>query len=149
MDIVMRIVIGVIAAVALGVGSLAQATDPPTSPAPQAATTTPADTADATAKADSAKQAATQSAHADSSNQLKLTAGDPQAEAQLKRFRAAGYKPEVHDGNVVFCRREAELGSRFDKKVCTTAHLLEQQMSQAQDTLSSAQRNGTLMPRSN
>jgi hypothetical protein len=148
MDIVMRIVIGVIAAVAVGIGSLAQA-DPPTSAAPQATTTAPANSAEAPSKADGANQSSTQSAHADSSSQVKLTAGDAEAQAQLKRFRAAGYKPEVHDGNVVFCRREVEMGSRFDKKVCTTAHLLEQQMSQAQDTLSTAQRNGTLVPRSN
>ena len=80
---------------------------------------------------------------------MKLTAGDSEAAAQLKRFHAAGYKPEVHDGQVVFCRNEAVLGTRFEKKVCTTAHLLEQQIAKAQDTLSTAQRNGTIMPRSN
>ena len=144
----MRIVTGVIAVVALGIGSLAQATDPPTSPAAQAATTTQT-AADAPSKTDSSKQSSTQRPHADGASKVNLTAGDAEAEAQLKRFRAAGYKPEVHDGNVVFCRRETQLGSRFDKKVCTTAHLLEQQISQAQSTLSTAQRNDTLMPRSN
>jgi hypothetical protein len=158
MDIVMRIVFGVIAAVAVGFVSPAQATDPPTSaaPQPQATTTAPpaapatsTDTTDAPSKADGTKQSSTQSPHADVSSKVKVTAGDSEAEAQLKRFRSAGYKPEVHDGNVVFCRREVALGSRFDKKICTTAHLLEQQMATAQDTLSTAQRNGTLGPRSN
>ena len=80
---------------------------------------------------------------------MKLTAADDEAAAQLKRFKAAGYKPEIHDGNVVFCRKETIMGSRFDKKVCTTAHLLEEQMAQAQDTVSTAQRNMTLTPRGN
>jgi hypothetical protein len=81
-----------------------------------------------------------------SATAVKLTAGDDEAAAQLKRFKAAGYKPEVHDGSVVFCRKETEMGSRFEKKTCTTAHLLEQQMARAQDTLDTAQRNGTLAP---
>jgi hypothetical protein len=148
MDIVMRIVMGVIIAIAIGTGSLALAMDPPASPASQA-TTASADATAAPSKADSPPQSSTQSPPANSSSAVKLVAGDPEATAQLKRFHAAGYKPEVHDGNVVFCRNEAVLGSRFEKKVCTTAHLLEQQISKAQDTLSTAQRNGTLMPRSN
>jgi hypothetical protein len=41
--------------------------------------------------------------------------------AQTKRLRSQGYKPEVHNGRTVFCRKETQLGSRFEGKVCGTA----------------------------
>jgi len=146
----MRIIVGLIATASVGFLSSALAMEPPVSAAQATSeTATPTSTeATSKAKADSSTPAASNSSPADSTN-VKLTAGDTEAAAQLKRFKAAGYKPEVHGGSVVFCRNETVLGSRFDKKVCTTAHLLEQQMAHAQDTLSTAQRNGTLSPRSN
>jgi hypothetical protein len=153
MDIVMRILIGVIAAASVGLWSSAQAVEPPVSTAPQSTsapqTQAPADASKPAATTDSTSSAAQNTPANLSTSNVKLTAGDSEAAAQLKRFKAAGYKPEVHDGQVVFCRNETVMGSRFDKKVCTTAHLLEQQMAQAQDTLATSQRNGTLSPRSN
>ena len=89
------------------------------------------------------------SATGNKADPVKITAGDEQAAAQLKRFKAAGYKPEVHNDVVVWCRREPKLGSRFDRKVCTTAHLLELQMNSTRSTLEDFQRNATGVPFSN
>lgn len=144
----MRIMVGLIAAASIGILSSALAMEPPVSTSQATSETTPPAKESTPSKTDSASPTV-QSATPVTTDNVKLTAGDSEAAAQLKRFKAAGYKAEVHDGNVVFCRRETVLGSRFDKKVCTTAHLLEQQMAQAQDTLATAQRNSTITPRGN
>ena len=84
-----------------------------------------------------------------SDGKVKLVAGDAEADKQLKRLKAAGYKPEMRGGEVVFCRKEPQLGSRFERKTCNTADALDQQMAQAQEMASQAQRNSTVMPRGN
>jgi len=75
--------------------------------------------------------------------QVKLVAGDEEAAAQLKRFKAAGYKPEVRNGEVVFCRKQPQLGSRFEVKSCGTPQQIEQQMLRAQEATLKAQRTTT------
>lgn len=124
--------------------------EPPSSTATEtSATAAPAtqETAGAQPAPSSASKPSPSTSATTDDGKVKLTAGDDEAAAQLKRFKAAGYKPEVHDGSVVFCRTEPKPGSRFERRVCTTAHLLELQMAQAQDTLLTAQRNGTVVPR--
>jgi len=144
-----------VAMVSIALWQAAAATTPAEPPSPTVAET-PATAAPATQAATSnnsntsTSQATTSSSSTSvttDDGKLKLTAGDEEAAAQLKRFKAAGYKPEVHDGSVVFCRNETKTGSRFERRVCTTAHLLEQQMAAARDTLTTAQRNGTIVPR--
>ena len=40
---------------------------------------------------------------------------------QERHFLAIGFKPEIHDGQQVFCRRESVVGSRLSAvKVCGT-----------------------------
>lgn len=46
------------------------------------------------------------------------------SEANVKRLSAAGYKPEAHNGEIFYCRRETKMGSRFDTKVCGTVDQL-------------------------
>jgi hypothetical protein len=140
----MRKLIGLLAVISIAGVSPVFATDPPPAATTSDTANTPAKTepsADAKATTDTTAKPA--------EGQVKLVAGDVEADKQLKRLKAAGYKPEVHGGEVVFCRKEAVLGSRFEKKNCATAENLEQQMSNAQELASQAQRNSTLGPRSN
>jgi hypothetical protein len=140
----MRKLMGLLAVISVAGISPVFATDPP-------ATTTTSDTASTPAKTDQpsdTKATATATAKP-ADGQVKLVAGDDAADKQLKRLKAAGYKPEVHGGEVVFCRKEAVLGSRFEKKMCSTADALDQQMSTAQEMASQAQRNSTISPRGN
>jgi len=133
----MRKLIGLLAVISVASVSPVFATDPP-----------PAATTSETAKNEpSTDTKATATKPVD--GQVKLIAGDADADKQLKRLKAAGYKSEVHGGEVVFCRKEAVLGSRFEKKICNTAEALEQQMNNAQEMASQAQRNSTISPRGN
>jgi hypothetical protein len=44
-------------------------------------------------------------------------------DAQLRQLLARGYRPETQADNkeIYYCRREADMGSRFTKRVCKTA----------------------------
>jgi len=73
------------------------------------------------------------------------TAAEPEKSAaaleeQTKRLRAMGYKPEVHNGVTVFCRKEMPLGSRFEKKVCGNGDEIEKNAQAARDSLQNGQR---------
>ena len=136
----MRKLMGLLAVISVVGVSPVFATDPP-----PAATTS--DTATTPAKTEPSADAKATTKPVD--GQVKLIAGDSEADKQLKRLKAAGYKPEVHGGEVVFCRKEAILGSRFEKKICNTAEAFEQQMNNAQEMAAQAQRNSSTSPRGN
>lgn len=148
----MRIIVGLFAAIFIGALSQAFATDPPAAQPPQMTSETASPVTGNAASASSAATAAspnsaTKTAAAapaatapsalpkplDSSTQAKPVVDDAVSDIQLKRLRAAGYKPEVHHGETVFCRSEKVLGSRFDQRVCNTAKALSAQATQAQD----------------
>lgn len=57
-----------------------------------------------------------------------------------KRLRSQGYKPEVHNGSKVYCRKETELGSRFPSKVCATPEQIANANKDSQDALDKVQR---------
>jgi hypothetical protein len=65
--------------------------------------------------------------------------------AQLKQILAKGYKPEGRGDQVFYCRRESELGTRFETKVCRTATVILGLELQGKDITEHAQKdNGTL-----
>lgn len=55
----------------------------------------------------------------------KAAADDARAR-MIKFFRAKGYKEKFRKGEIVYCRKEAPLGSRFEQSVCLT----EEQMAE-------------------
>jgi hypothetical protein len=112
--------------------SPAFATDPPAATA--ATTATPAKTDQSASKGITAQT--------NDGKIVKLIAGDDAADKQLARLKAAGYKAEMHGEELVFCRREAQLGSRFERKVCSTADAIEQQATLAQELTERTQRMG-------
>jgi hypothetical protein len=144
----MRMIIAVFAVLSVGVLSQAFGTDPPvegaakpTTPAPaspsvdSSATITPAEL-----PAD--RKTTATAASADGTKPVRLIVGDSAADARLKKLRAAGYTPEAHGDEVVFCRREPVLGTHFQRKVCNTAEQLESVASTGQDDVEQMQRDG-------
>ncbi|HEV2228027.1 MAG TPA: hypothetical protein VGR86_03660 [Steroidobacteraceae bacterium] len=105
----MRIVVGLLACLSAAALSAAfadpPAASPPATPAPAA---TPASTASTPAPA-----------------------AKPAEDVEVKRFLAEGYKPEMHHGQEVYCRKDNVVGSRLSAvKTCGTIEelkLMEQQ----------------------
>jgi hypothetical protein len=78
--------------------------------------------AETTANADAAATAAL-IAKANAAAAKEAAAGQTdktEDRAFTKKAVAAGWRPEVHDGERLYCRQQVELGSRFSKKVCGT-----------------------------
>jgi hypothetical protein len=146
----MRMIIAVFAALSVGVLSQAFATDPPvTEPAkstsPAAASPSVDSSATITptpAERPADRKTKSTATSADGTKSVRLIVGDSAAEARLKRLRTAGYKPEAHGNEVVFCRREPVLGTHFQRKVCNTAEQLESVANTGQDELEQLQRDG-------
>jgi hypothetical protein len=150
----MRVAVGLLTVVCIGALSQALAMEPPASPAlsaPQATPeSVPSSQSDRTpggpqsgvkAPVDAAAGTSIAATSAADGTHVKLTTTDPEAEAQLKRLRAAGYKPEVHNGEILFCRKETVVGSRFDQKICNTSDQLENIANTAREQAVKAQRN--------
>jgi hypothetical protein len=62
------------------------------------------------------------------------------SDAQDKRLRRMGYKPELLRGETYYCRREAMVGTRFESKVCGTASELDRITVEGKDTMNKVQR---------
>ena len=125
------VLLGAAAAVALPVYAQ-QATEPEkAAPATQSSTT-----ATDTTAADNAEAAATAAAIA-KANAAAAAAGAAKpsgkpldAATVVKKATQSGWRPEVQNGNTVYCRNDAEVGSRFSKRRCVSemqlANLIEQ-----------------------
>jgi hypothetical protein len=64
-------------------------------------------------------------------------------DAQVKQLLAKGYRPQARGGDVYYCRREAELGSHFEKKVCKTAEQIKLDELQSKEMTEKMQRSMT------
>ncbi len=60
--------------------------------------------------------------------------------AQVKELLARGYKPQAAGDRIVYCRREAPLGSRFEQKICQTPEQIGLQRQEGKDTTEFLQR---------
>jgi hypothetical protein len=137
----MRIAAGLLACLTAGAVTIALANPPTeaapaeqTAPAPAASTTAPAAAAPATP--------ATQAAPA-------TPAAKPEIDKDTEHFVAEGYKPEMHGGEQVYCRKEAALGSRLSQvKNCGTIEQLKLNEKRSQSGVADAQRQQTMGPSS-
>jgi hypothetical protein len=93
----------------------------PNSPAPAAATATAAATPPLTEEEQKAADA-----------------------AEAKKMRGLGWRPEVQSGHTVYCRKEAEIGSRFPTKDCRTAAAIEEQTRRSQESINSSPANALI-----
>jgi hypothetical protein len=63
---------------------------------------------------------------------------DPQ---QDKRLRNMGYRPETRHGELVYCRTETVVGTRFPSKVCGTPADLARITTEGRDAINQIQRS--------
>ena len=111
----MRIAVGLLAALGLGALTFALA-DPPTDTAP-AAPATPA----APAPAAPARVATAEPAAPDQSGLIKA-----ELDKDTQHFLAEGYKPEIRNGEQVYCKKDTAIGSRLSPvKNCGTIEQLK------------------------
>jgi len=142
----MRMITGFLAVASIGALTSALAMEPPTSPTPSTSQSVPepapqsAAPVSIPAASTTAAKTNTKADSSDPATKLVLTAGDADAAGQLKRLKAAGYKPEIHGSEVWFCRKEVIMGSRLEKKICNTADQLMRQEADARQMTDHIQR---------
>jgi hypothetical protein len=61
-------------------------------------------------------------------------------DAQVKELLARGYKPQARGDEVLYCRREHQLGSRFETKICKTANPITRDELDGKETVQQLQR---------
>jgi len=120
MEICMRskyIVLSV--ALSVSVMSIAWSADepapPPTAPAAQSAASSTTDQAAAKAASDAKAK----------------------ADAEEKRYRAAGYKKKTQNGQTFYCRKETPIGQRFESEFCQTPEEMAMRAQQGKDFIKS------------
>jgi len=72
----------------------------------------------------------------------KTLVDDTVTDAQLKQILRKGYEPErqARGNEVYYCRREHDLGSRFETKVCRTAARILQDEQQGKEATTNVER---------
>jgi hypothetical protein len=117
----------------VGAGSHAFAADPPAPPSTaQPAQSAPAQSAPAVPATPPVATEVSTTTTPDTVKADPGTKSDVTPE-QMKAFRAAGYKPEVHNGRTLFCRREPQIGTRFESKTCGDAAEIERSTRNSQE----------------
>jgi hypothetical protein len=126
----MRIAVGLLAVLSAGALTSALA-DPPTE----------AQSAPAAATAQAAPAASTAPATAADDAAARAAAAKAELDRDTQHFLAEGYKPEMHGGQLVYCRKETALGSRLAPlKNCGTIEELKLSEQQTRSGLRDTQR---------
>jgi hypothetical protein len=109
--------------------------------APGGATSTET-TAPADAKPQAAPAATTTAASPEKSAALLAA-----EQANIRKVREQGYKPEKRkDGTTFWCRNEATLGTHFETKTCSTVEQILQRQKDAQEDVDKVQRQLGVSP---
>jgi hypothetical protein len=118
----MRFAVRVLAC--LGAGAVSLALADPSTPAQQQPATAPSSSAPAATATNPGAHASPAPSAAPTS--AAAAPAKPAVDPEEKRLIAMGYKPEMRNGEKVFCHRVEETGSRLGgKKECGTAKDLE------------------------
>jgi hypothetical protein len=112
------------------------------SQASPAATSAPAASPGQPASSQPAPSPAAHSTAAHASDAQELTDTE-------KKLVAQGYKMSIKNGEKIFCRREGELGSHFERKVCGTAESLAATQRDAKDIAAQSQQSRGTNPLGN
>ena len=111
----------IVLTVALSVGAISSAwsadepAPPPAAPAAQSAPSSTTDEAAAKAASDAKAK----------------------ADAEEKRYRGAGYKKKVQNGQTFYCRKETPIGQRFESEFCQTPEEMAMRAQQGKDFIKS------------
>ena len=138
MKIVIRLALIVYAGTAASAFAAGSGGEPPSHAPPPASTEAPAPAQDAT-PASSAASSATPAAK--QPVKVVLIDNTPNDE-QLKQILSRGYRPEGRGDQVLYCRREAQVGTRFETKTCRTSQRILEDEILAKDATTRAQRLG-------
>jgi len=147
----MRIALGLVFFLGIGAISRVFAADPPPPPPPAAqaeqtpqtaATPMPAPAATSTPApaATGAKPPVVSQAKAET------VSADGVTKEELKRLHAAGYKQKTRGDQIVYCRVEPVLGTRFEREGCATARDLEFIRSNGQEMATQIQKSSSGFP---
>lgn len=110
---------------------------------PTAAPAAQATAAQSPAEAKSAAPAvAAAPAAADKSQIVDKAATD----AEIKKMRARGYKPQNRNGMLVYCRPEGQIGTHFEKLRCNTMEELRQAELTGKEYVDSIQQQASSTP---
>lgn len=119
----MRLIVGVLACAVASAVTIASADPPAAATAATSATASATPTPAAAPAVDAAK---------------------PDVNIDDKALLAAGYKPEMKDGQKVWCRHEKQTtGSRVarDKETCSSAEIIKEQLKNAREMTERSQHN--------
>jgi hypothetical protein len=122
--------------------------DPPASeparPAPPPAATAPSSSepaAPTNESADAPKAVSATTASATAAKPAPTVLEDKTlTQDEVKQILAQGYRPMNRDGQLYYCRRESELGSRFESLRCRTAEQAKDLTRNGRDMLDKLQR---------
>jgi hypothetical protein len=110
----------------------ARADDPPAPSQPAAPTTAAPSSAEPSATPPAAEKPAAPGAIKPG---VTVVGTKPELTPEEKQLIARGYKLEVRQGQRYFCRREQQIGSRFETKTCDTAQSIESRRTESQEAL--------------
>jgi len=68
------------------------------------------------------------------------------ADAQIKQMRERGYKPVLRKGEMVFCRSEGQIGTRFPSTRCSTLDELNRAEQTGKEYVNSIQQQASPTP---
>lgn len=67
-------------------------------------------------------------------------------EARIKQMRGRGYKPEMRNGTLVFCRSEGQIGTHFEQTHCNTMDELNRAELTGKEYVNHIQQQGSPTP---
>lgn len=138
----MRIALGLVFFLWIGAISRVLAAEPPPPPAAQAE-----QTAQTAASSASTPAATVAKPPVVSQAKAETVSADGVTKEEIKRLHAAGYKQKTRGDQIVYCRVEPVLGTRFDREMCATARDLEFIRSNSQELATQIQRGNFGSPK--
>jgi hypothetical protein len=74
---------------------------------------------------------------------VTVVGAKPELTSEDKQLIARGYKLEVRQSEKYFCRREQQIGSRFEIKTCDTAQSIRARRAESQEAVRVIQNNNS------
>jgi len=142
----MRVALGLVFFLCIGVFSEVLADVPPPAPAPVQAEQTPPP-ANSSAPAPAAAAATGVKPPVVAQAKAEAVSADGVTKEELKRLHVAGYRQKTRGDQIVYCRVEMVLGTRFDREMCATARDLEFIRSNSRELATQMQKGNFGLPK--